>query len=61
MEVTAINVLSEVLVNVQTHTYLRLQVIISVQLHLTIDSPTADLTNTYLLILRFMHIGSTLY
>ena len=33
------NALSEALVNVQTHTYLRLQLIVSIQSNLTIDLP----------------------
>jgi len=62
MDVTAINALCEVLVNVQTHTYLRLQLIISIQLDFTTDSLPPDPTNTYLrLILRWIYIGSTLY
>jgi hypothetical protein len=37
------NALSEALVNVQTHTYLRLQLIVSIQSNLTIDLPHSHL------------------
>jgi hypothetical protein len=56
MDVTDINSLCEVLVNVQT-AYFRLQLIISIQLDLTADSLPPDPTNTYLrLILRLMYV-----
>jgi len=44
MDATAINALCEVLANAQTHPYLRLKLIISIQLHFTTDSldPTLD-------------------
>jgi hypothetical protein len=62
MDATAINALCERLANVQTRPYLRLQLIISIQLHFTTNSLSPDTTNTYLrLILRLMYIGCTLY
>jgi len=62
MDATAINAPREVLANVQTHPCLRLQLIISIQLHFTTDSLSLDPTNTYLrAIPRLMYIGSTLH